>query len=171
MATPASVPARIFRYRTLHIWAVVVLALDQLTKSWVTAKLPFNTYYEPGRITVIEDFFHLVHVGNPGAAWGLFAGMSQWLALLALATLVAIFLFRRQLELSRPVVQVIFGLLCGGIVGNLIDRIVHKHVVDFLLFTFGTFDWPAFNLADTAICVGVGLYLINSFRKPVGTSG
>ena len=118
------------------------------------------------RITVIPGFFHLVHVGNTGAAWGLFRDRSIWLALLAVITLVAIYLFRRHLELSRPMVQTSFGLLCGGIVGNLVDRLVHGHVIDFLLFTFGSFDWPAFNLADTAICIGVGLYLLQTFREP-----
>jgi signal peptidase II len=161
----ASAVVRLFRYRALFIWGAVVFLLDQITKFWVDATIPFETYFEPGRITVVPSFFHLVHVGNTGAAWGMFAGKSFWLALLALATLGAIYFFRRQLELSRPVVQVIFGLLCGGIVGNLVDRLLHGHVIDFLLFTFGSFDWPAFNIADSAICIGVGLYLIFSFRN------
>ncbi len=153
-----------YRYRALFLWGAVVFVLDQVSKAWINAALPFETYYEPGRVTVIPSFFHIVHVGNTGAAWGLFAGKSLWLAVLAVVTLGAIFFFRRQLDLARPLAQVIFGLLCGGIVGNLVDRLIHGHVIDFLLFTFGSFDWPAFNFADAAICVGVGLYLIYSFR-------
>jgi signal peptidase II len=114
----------------------------------------------------VPGFFHLVHVGNTGAAWSLFTGKSLWLAALAVITLAAIFIFRHHLELGRPMVQVSFGLLCGGIVGNLVDRIAHGHVIDFLLFEFGSYEFPVFNIADTAICVGVGLYLIHSFRSP-----
>lgn len=158
--------ARVLRYKRLYLWAVAVFVLDQVTKAWVAETLPFNTYYPPDRITVIPDFFFLVHVGNTGAAWGLFAGKSVWLALLAAATLTAIFLFRKHLELRQRVVQITFGLLCGGILGNLIDRLIHGHVVDFLLFTFGSFHWPAFNIADSGICIAVCLYLIQSFREP-----
>jgi signal peptidase II len=164
-ATPA-VLARIYRYRWLLILTVVIFTLDQITKVWINHTLPFDTYFEPGRITVIPSFFHLVHVGNTGAAWGMFAGKTVWLALLAVGTLVAIYFFRHHLELRRTVTQVCFGLLCGGIVGNLVDRIVHKHVIDFLLFTFGSYDFPAFNIADSAICVGVAIYLFQSFREP-----
>jgi signal peptidase II len=157
---------RLFRYRLLGGLAAIVFALDQVTKIWINSTLEFESYFPPDRITIIPGFFHLVHVGNTGAAWGLFRDRSIWLAVLAVFTLGAIYLFRRHLDLARPIVQVSFGLLCGGIVGNLVDRIVHGHVIDFLLFTFGSFDWPAFNLADTAICIGVGLYLLQSLRDP-----
>jgi signal peptidase II len=158
--------ARIYRYRWLLLLAVAVFALDQVTKIWIDRTLAFGTYFEPGRITIITDFFHLVHVGNTGAAWGMFAGKTAWLAALAIVTLAGIYFFRHHLELRRLVTQVCFGLLCGGIFGNLVDRIAHGHVIDFLLFTFGTWDFPAFNIADSAICVGVAIYLVQSFREP-----
>lgn len=153
-------------YRWLLSLAVGVFAIDQITKIWVLHTLPLNTYHPFGSITIIPGFFHLVHVSNTGAAWSLFSDKSGWLAALAVVTLTAIFYFRRHLELNRPTVQVSFGLLCGGIVGNLVDRLYHGHVIDFLLFEFGTWEFPVFNAADTAICVGVGLYLIHSFRAP-----
>jgi signal peptidase II len=153
-------------YRWLLLLAVTVFVVDQVTKIWINHSLPFETIHPYGSITLVPGFFHLVHVGNTGAAWSLFTGKSLWLAALAILTLGAIFVFRRHLELSRPMVQVSFGLLCGGIVGNLVDRVAHGHVIDFLLFEFGRYEFPVFNLADTAICVGVGLYLIHSFRAP-----
>lgn len=162
----AEASKRLFNYRWLLLVAGLIFAGDQVTKAWINSTLPFDSYFAPERITIIPGFFHLVHVGNTGAAWGLFAGKSLWLAVLAVATLTAIFVFRRELELSRTTVQVSFGLLCGGIVGNLVDRLVHGHVIDFLLFVFGRYEWPAFNLADSGICVGVGLYLLQSFREP-----
>jgi signal peptidase II len=151
----------------LLVLAVGVFVLDQATKVWINATLPYETIHPYGSITIIPHFFHLVHVGNTGAAWSLFAGKSVWLAGLAILTLAAIYVFRRHLELRRPLAQVSFGLLCGGIVGNLVDRLWHGHVIDFLLFQFGSLgDFPVFNIADTAICTGVGLYLIHSFRAP-----
>ncbi len=88
------------------------------------------------------------------------------LAVLAIATLGAIFVSRRALGLQARIVQVCFGLLCGGIVGNLLDRLVHGHVIDFLDFHFGSYVYPTFNLADSGICVGVVIYLLWSLRQP-----
>lgn len=163
-ATVPSLRARVGAYRWLLGLALGVFVLDQVSKAWINATLQVDNPYD--NIPIIPGFFQLVHVSNTGAAWSLFANKSQWLAALAVVTLAAIFVFRRHLELNRPTVQVSFGLLCGGIVGNLVDRLQHGHVIDFLLFRFGSYDFPVFNFADTAICIGVGLYLIHSFRTP-----
>ena len=169
IATPAESASglrRVLTYRLLLLLAALVVVLDQATKAWIHARLPFGTYGEPGAIPVVRGFFYLVHVGNTGAAWSLFTGRSAALAVLAAATLAAIALWRRHLGLRQTGVQVCFGLLCGGILGNLVDRVVYGHVIDFLDFHFGSYIYPTFNLADSAICVGVGLYLIHSLRKP-----
>jgi signal peptidase II len=156
--------ARLFVYRWLLLLAALVLLADRLSKAWITAHLPFGTYGEQdGAITVIPRFFYLVNVGNTGAAWSLFSGHGLVLAGLAAATLAAIFIWRKALELHRPGVQIGFGLLCGGIVGNLIDRLIHGHVIDFIDLHFGTYIYPTFNVADSGICVGVALYVLRSF--------
>jgi signal peptidase II len=162
----ARLSTRVAAYRWFFLVAGLVFVADRITKYWILETLPFNAYFPPDNIEIIPGFFHIVHVGNTGAAWGLFAGGSFWLALLALVTLAAIYFFRRHLTLDRPMVQLSFGLLCGGIVGNLLDRVLYGHVIDFLDFHFGSFVWPAFNLADAGICVGVGLYLLHSFKEP-----
>ena len=154
---------RLLAYRRLHLCALAVLLLDQLTKLWIASILPFNTYGPPGHIEVIPDFFNLVHVGNTGAAWSMLAGRGTLLALFAIAALIAIYFFRRAIELRRPLVQYAFGLLCGGIVGNLVDRLAHGHVIDFLDLHFGSYTYPAFNIADSGICVGVAAYLLFTF--------
>jgi signal peptidase II len=165
--TPTSTLQRINAYRLLWILGIVVLLLDQLTKAWIVARMPLGSYgAAPGTITVIQDFFYLVHVGNTGAAWSMFSGRSGLLAGLAGLTLVGIYFWRQTLGLRERWVQWSFGLLCGGIVGNLIDRIVYGHVVDFLDFHFGSYVYPTFNVADSGICVGVGIYLIYSLRNP-----
>lgn len=159
--------ARFAAYRLLWILGLTTLVLDQVSKLWIVRHLPLGTYHiHQGAIPVIEGFFHLVHVGNTGAAWSLFTGKSSLLALLAAFTLGAIFWWRHTLGLRDRLVQWAFGLLCGGIVGNLIDRIAYRHVVDFLDFHFGSYIYPTFNVADCGICIGVGLYLIYSLRQP-----
>lgn len=173
-ATPASEPPaeprsrreRLQAYRQLWWLALAVLAADQLTKFWIVENLPLGSY-GPGRwIPVIDGFFHLVHVGNTGAAWSLFTGKSTLLAMLAFLTLGAIYYWRRTLGLRERWMQISFGLLCGGIVGNLIDRLAYGHVVDFLDFHFGSYIYPTFNIADSAIVIGVGIYFIRNLREP-----
>lgn len=158
-------------YYRLFIIAGVILVLDQITKILVQHSIPFeSSYFDPNRITVIEDFFYLVHIGNQGAAWGMFSEYSGILTLLSFAVLLFIFCFRKQLELHRGTVQIAFGLLIGGILGNLIDRIRVGHVIDFIdihlpftlpyILPYGR--WPAFNIADSAIVVGMLFYLLLS---------
>lgn len=148
--------------------ALSLLVLDQLTKWSVVGRLPLGAEME-----VLPGFFRLVHWGNTGAAWSLFHGNNHVLALVSLAALVVLFLARRHFESERPAGQVALGLVFGGILGNLVDRLVHGHVVDFLYFHVIRRDgvevgFPAFNVADTAICTGVGIILLLSWMaRPV----
>jgi len=168
--TPGSPLRRMLAYKLLLAIAAAVVALDQASKAWILARLPFPTYGEPGAIVIIPGFFHLVDVGNTGAAWSLFSGRSAILAAGAAVTLLAIFLWRRALGLRARLVQVSFGLLCGGIIGNLVDRLRHGHVIDFLDFHFGSYTFPTFNVADSGISVGVAIYLWYSLRTPAAGS-
>ncbi|HEY4301327.1 MAG TPA: signal peptidase II [Candidatus Didemnitutus sp.] len=161
----ASRSRRLLAYRWLWLMAAIAFGLDQGTKVWVNARLPLGSYGSNG-IVVIPGFFNIVHVGNTGAAWSMFSGRSTVLAVLAAATLTAIFIWRHELGLRREIVQIFFGLLCGGTAGNLLDRLVHQHVVDFLDFHFGSYTYPTFNVADACICVGVIGYILWSLRHP-----
>lgn len=165
----ADTPSRLHRtlaYRRLWVIAAIVFGLDQVTKAWINTRLPFGSYGPGASIEIFPDFFYLVHVGNTGAAWSMFAGASLWLGLLAVGTLIAIFFWRRQLGLQSPTAQGPFGLLCGGIVGNLVDRFSHGHVIDFLDFHFGRYVYPTFNVADIGIVLGVFWYVLWSLRQP-----
>jgi signal peptidase II len=158
---------RVRAYRVLWFIALAVFVVDQATKLWIVARVPFDPMHSHGvgnDIAVIRGFFYIIHVGNTGAAWSMFSGRSVTLALLAAGTLVAIYFWRHTLGLKHPLSQICFGLLCGGIVGNLIDRLVHKHVIDFIDLHFGSYVYPTFNVADSGICVGVILYLWQSLR-------
>ena len=163
---PKSKIQRLLAYRRLWLFGVVFFILDQVTKAMITARLAYGSYGRGAQIEVFPGFLNLVHVGNTGAAWSMFSGQSLWLALLALGTLAAIVIWRHSLGLQHVAVQPAFGLLCSGILGNLVDRLVHGHVIDFLDFHFGTYVYPTFNVADSAICVGVFWYVLWSLRQP-----
>lgn len=146
-----------------------VFILDRVTKLWVTYALPYNPYHDHGEgydIVVIPGFFNLIHIGNTGAAWSIFSGRSLLLAAFAVITLAVIFHQRHKLGLPRRVPQIAFGLLCAGIVGNLIDRLVYKHVIDFIDLHFGSYIYPTFNVADSAILIGVIIYLWHAWKEP-----
>jgi signal peptidase II len=140
--------------------AVSVAVLDQLTK-WLVVRFIGS---EESRV-IINGFFSLVNWSNTGAAWGMFQNYNLVLAVISLLTVLALYLFRRSFPLSRWGSRIAFGLIVGGIIGNLIDRIRVGYVIDFLFFYIGQYHWPAFNVADSAICVGVGLYIILSWRN------
>ena len=171
-ATPVgrpSVSTRVGAYRVLWTIAVTILAADQATKHWIVTHVPFNPLHAHAAgadIEVIPRFFYIIHVGNTGAAWSLFSDRSVMLALLAAGTLCGIYFWRHALGLRHRLSQVCFGLLCGGIVGNLVDRLRHHHVIDFVDLHFGSYIYPTFNVADSGICVGVILYLWQSLRAP-----
>lgn len=162
---------RILAYRRFWLCLVVAYVLDQVTKGMIAARLPFGTYGPGAHIPIIPNFFNLVHVGNTGAAWSMFAGMGTMLALLAVGTLGAIFYWRRALGVPHPAVQPAFGFLCGGVLGNVTDRLLHGHVIDFLDLHFGGYIYPTFNVADSAIFVGVFWYVIWSLRQPAPPAG
>src|SRR5258707_485167 len=150
--------------RRIGLVALAVTALDQLTKLLV---LKFLGYAQEK--IVIDGFFKLVHWANTGAAWSLFRGNNNLLALVALLALVVLFFSRHHFDSRTWLGQIAFGLIFGGIIGNLIDRIVRGHVIDFLYFFLpqrgGELGFPAFNVADSAICTGVGLIFLLTWRN------
>jgi len=161
---------RFLAYRRLWLLGGGVYILDQWTKFWINARLPLGSYGPGANIPVFPGFCNFVHVGNTGAAWSMFSGASTILALLAVGTLFAVFFWRRHLGLRQPMAQMAFGLLCGGICGNLTDRLLHGHVIDFIDLHFGSYIYPTFNVADSGICVGVFGYILWSLKQPVPPS-
>ncbi len=140
--------------------AVGVTALDQLTKWLVVTFIRADE-----SVGVIDGFFNIVNWRNTGAAWGIFQDYNTFLAVVSLLTILVLYLLRHSFQLQRKASRVALGLILGGIMGNFIDRVRFGYVVDFLDFYVGRFHWPAFNVADSAICVGVALYIIISWRS------
>src|SRR5215475_2593102 len=152
--------------RRIGLIALLIVGLDQLTKALVLKFLG----YVPGEKVLIDGFFRIVNWGNTGAAWSLFRGNNNILALVALAALVVLFFSRHHFDSRTLLGQVAFGLIFGGIVGNLIDRLCRNHVIDFLYFYLqqrggAELGFPAFNVADSAICTGVALIFIVTLRN------
>jgi signal peptidase II len=147
--------------------ALAVVALDRVTKWTISHRLTLHD-----SITVIPGFFRIIHTENPGAAFGIFADSpALWkIALLITFSIIALFIVGTLLWKNSHVMTstgIGLSLILGGAIGNLWDRIVSRHVVDFLLFYVGRYQWPAFNVADSAIVVGAGLLVFEIlFAKP-----
>ncbi len=137
-----------------------VIAADQATKFWI-----LNTFRLYDAQEVIPGFFNLVHVQNTGAAFSMLADVdSPWrhhffLGIGAIA-LVGLTVAHYKLKQNHRLYSVALPLIAGGAAGNLVDRVRLGAVVDFLDFYIGRYHWPAFNVADSAICIGAGLFLI-----------
>lgn len=141
--------------------AFFVLALDLVSKYWIESTLQF------GEQIPVTSFFNLVLTYNPGAAFSFLSEQSGWQrwflsGIASIAAIVIIFLLNKY-QLEKLFCWAL-SLILGGAIGNLYDRIMLGHVVDFLDFYVGTYHWPAFNIADSAIFIGTALMIYDSFR-------
>jgi len=149
------------KLRVFLLALLTALPLDQATKIWIDRNL---TYAD--RIPVIEGFFYLTHVRNPGAAFSMFATMDPTLRMaffvsVSLVAMAIVFSFYRKLPAGDRLSSFALGWILGGALGNLIDRLTRGEVVDFLRFhLWSGYTWPDFNLADSFIVVGVGLLVL-----------
>ena len=147
------------------VLAGIIVLLDQVSKVIVLNTLIFG---REERI-IIDGFFKFVHWGNTGAAWSMFHGNNEFLAIVSLVALLVLFIYRRHFDTRTVMGQISLGLIFGGIIGNLIDRLFRGHVIDFIYFYLQQrggreVGFPAFNIADMGICIGVGLLFVLSWR-------
>ena len=147
--------------RKILIFSIMFLAIDILSK--VLVKTNLNLY---DSITLIPNFFNITYVLNDGAAFSLFQGKQILFIILGIIFLgiLIYYIFKEKLTNYKVIY---YSLLIGGVVGNILDRIIYKNVVDFLDFKIFSYDAPIFNLADTFIVIGVGLILIEIIRKDI----
>ena len=141
---------------------LVVAAIIALSDQWTKAVVRAGFALGESR-PVIEGFFNLTYVRNTGAAWGMFGGQNTYLTILSIVMLVVMVIFRRSFLGDTWEHRVALGLMIGGIIGNLHDRVRLGWVTDFFDFYVRGWHWPAFNIADAAICTGVGIYIISAF--------
>ena len=164
-------PAKREPMRRLAPWytlALLVVLLDQLTKYWVSASFHY------GEVRVVSRFFNLVLTHNKGAAFSFLASAAGWqrgffiaIALIAIAV-ISMLLMRRA---GDRLFSLALALILGGAIGNVLDRIILGHVVDFLDLHLAGWHWPAFNLADSAITVGAVLLVAESLRPGARRAG
>ncbi len=151
----------------IAVIAILIYAFDQATKYFVLRLLGKGQ-----ERVVVDGFFKFVHWGNTGSAWSLFTGNNAALAVVALIALLVLFLARHHFGASLPTGQFALGLIFGGIIGNLTDRLLpsRHEVIDFIRFYVNRANgnetgFPAFNIADSAICVGVAIIFWLSWKS------
>lgn len=141
-----------------------IIASDQLSKLWI------RTHLAIGESTSLVGRLSLIHIRNTGSAFGLLANQTFLIIVISIAALLFILLFLRYISPATTLSIVAIGLLMGGALGNLIDRLRFGSVTDFIYFRlWGNFHWPAFNIADASIVVGVCLLIYSFYRSGVFT--
>ncbi|GGA84052.1 signal peptidase II [Ornithinibacillus halotolerans] len=144
-----------YRY---YLIAIVLIALDQFTKYLVVKNMEL---YE--QIPVIEGFFYLTSHRNSGAAWGILEGRMGFFYLITVIVIAGVLYYLHKYGKQNKLFAVALGFILGGAIGNFIDRLLHQEVVDFFDFIIFGYDFPIFNIADSALTIGVILVIIATF--------
>ncbi|MBP2256129.1 signal peptidase II [Virgibacillus alimentarius] len=141
-----------------YVITIAIIGIDQLSK-WMVVK-NMEIY---DQITVIENFFYLTSHRNTGAAWGILEGKMNFFYIITVIVVIGVIFYLHKYGKENKLLAVSLSFVLGGAIGNFIDRILHKEVVDFLDFIIFNYDYPIFNIADSALVVGVILLLIFTF--------
>lgn len=153
------------RFRIFLLVVPIIVAIDQITKKIIEDSYPFRTI-KP----IIGDFFRLVHYQNEGAAFGILANQPEGFRIpffvgVSIVAIVVIISLLWKTRDEQKLYTWALSLVLGGAIGNFIDRVTYGHVVDFLDFGFGATRWPAFNVADMAICAGVAFLALDMLKE------
>ena len=152
------------KWKLVSGWLVAIVALDQLTKIIVDRSMPLHQ-----SIAIIDGLFNLTYVRNAGAAFGLFAGSAEifrrpFLILVSILASVFIIVMMKRLAEKETGLVTALSFILGGAMGNLIDRVIYGDVIDFLDVYWRNYHWPAFNIADSFITIGVGIMLYRLYK-------
>lgn len=150
------------------LWlSLLILLLDQASKITVDSAMQLYESIE------LLPMFNLTYVHNKGAAFSFLSNAGGWqrwffsALAFAMSTMITVWLYR--LEKYQTLMAIALSLVLGGAIGNLIDRVLYGYVIDFLDVYYQDWHWPAFNIADSAICIGVGFMILDSFKQPKNT--
>ena len=149
------------KYLFLFVISSALIVIDQYTKFMVTLHIPLNY-----SVKVVEGFFNLTHIRNSGVAFGIFSEQNSelkpyLLIFVSIIAIMAILVIFHQTGKDKRMVQTGLVLVFSGAIGNLIDRVLHKEVIDFIDFFVENQHWPAFNVADSCITIGVMLMAVD----------
>jgi len=152
-----------------YLIALIVIGIDQLTKWIIVENMELQEH-----IPIIENFFSLTSHRNSGAAWGILEGQMIFFYIITTVVIIGIIYYLQKYGSESKLLAISLSFILGGAIGNFIDRIFRKEVVDFLDFTIFTYDYPIFNIADSSLVIGVILIIIATFidekKKGKGTS-
>ena len=155
------------KYILFSTLGILTILLDQLSKSWARTNLRPLRFGD--KKTVIEGFFDMRYSENPGVAFGMFQNLQGGrviLTVVAAFALVMVVMYLRKSDDRHTRLHAALGLIGGGAIGNLIDRIAYGRVTDFIVWRYKQHEWPAFNIADAALVVGVGLMVLDMLMTP-----
>lgn len=146
--------------KKIFLYGLFWLCLDQGIKKIITICIGLGE-----SITLIPSFFHLTYVRNTGAAWSILEGNRIFLILVSIVAIGLVYYFMIKDKKIQKIEEVAYGVLLGGIIGNLIDRAVFGYVIDFLHFTFGNYQFPIFNIADMGIVIGTFIIIVIMLKE------
>lgn len=138
-----------------YLIAVFVIALDQVTKWMVVKQMEIGESIE-----IIPNFLYITSHRNRGAAWGILQGQMWFFYIITAIVIIALVFYIKRLKREERMLGIALGLMLGGAIGNFIDRVWRKEVVDFINTYIFTYDFPIFNVADSALVIGVGLIFV-----------
>lgn len=136
--------------------ALTIVFFDQLTKFYIRENFGLNE-----SAPIIKNIFHFTYITNTGSAFGLFKGFNLFFIFFSIIVIIVIFYYLRKIKENEKALQFSVGLLLGGTIGNLIDRLLHGYVIDFIDLRI----WPVFNIADSAVTISIILLIILLWRK------
>lgn len=138
-----------------YVIALIIIAIDQLTK-WIVMK----TMELGEQITIIENFFYLTSHRNSGAAWGILEGQMVFFYIITVIAVIIVVYYMQKYAKDSKLLALGLSFILGGAIGNFIDRLIHQEVVDFFDFIIFGYDFPIFNIADSALTIGVIFVII-----------
>ncbi len=144
------------KYFAIFLTALLIALLDQLTKFLIRQTFQINQSK-----SIIKNFLHLTYVNNTGSAFGLFKGFNLFFILLSIIVILVILYNIKKIKENEKAMQFSVGLLLGGTIGNLIDRLVYGFVIDFIDFRI----WPVFNIADSAVTISIVFLIVLLWKK------
>lgn len=146
--------------KKIYIISLILIVIDQCIKLFISNQMGlYDTF------TIIKNFLYINLVHNSGAAFSFLQGGRILFILIAIFVVIFLILFIRKNEFKNTKDILIFSLLLGGIIGNLIDRIVYGYVIDYISLTFGNYNFPVFNFADSCIVIAAILIIVNTVKE------
>ncbi|CAH0217108.1 Lipoprotein signal peptidase [Peribacillus sp. Bi96] len=143
-----------------YLIALLVIALDQLTKWMIVKKMEYGESIE-----IIENLLYITSHRNRGAAWGILQGQMWFFYIITIAVIIGLVYYIQKMAKESRLLGVALALMLGGAIGNFIDRIARQEVVDFVHTYIFSYSFPVFNVADAALSIGVGLLVIHMFLE------